>query len=264
MTLGTDRGRLLEEVNAYTVFANNGIYRPYMPILAIYRRNADGSKTLVWKYKTPKGVQVIAPQFAYLITSILSDTAAKVPAFGSFAYSLLGLPDGRPVASKTGTTSDFKDNLTMGYTPDLTAGVWVGNPNDTSMPGSTGISGAAPIWHDFMYTVLQNSPPQQFIQPTGIITATVARYAPAGSLPGLARNGYGVTDLFAAGTVPTTFDNPSQDVYSSSGPGAVTSGTTPLSPTTTAPSGSAPCNGGRYTYTTVIKNGKPVNVYTCL
>ncbi|MDB5057303.1 MAG: penicillin-binding protein [Chloroflexi bacterium] len=261
MTLGTDPGRLIDEVNGYAVFANNGIYRPYMPILAIYRRNADGSKTLVWKYKTPKGVQVIAPQFAYMITNILSDTAAKVPAFGSFAYSYLGLAD-RPVASKTGTTSDFKDNLTLGYTPDLVTGVWVGNPNNTSMPGSTGISGAAPAWHNFMYTVLQNSTPQQFIQPTGIVTATVSRYAPAGSLPGLSVNGNGVTDIFAAGTVPTTFDNPSQDVYGGSLKGSSTSGTTTT--TTTPPANGAYCNGGRYQYTTVIKNGQTLYQLHCL
>jgi membrane carboxypeptidase/penicillin-binding protein len=210
-------------------------------------------------------VQVIAPQFAYLITNILSDTAAKVPAFGSAAFDYLGLPD-RKVASKTGTTSDFKDNLTLGYTPDLVTGVWVGNPNDTPMLGSTGITGAAPAWHSFMYTVLQNSTPLPFIEPTGIITATVARYAPAGGLPGLALNGNGVTDIFAAGTVPTTFDNPSQDVYGGSvsigSPSSSSSGTT--STTTTPPTNGVPCHGGRYQYTTVVQNGQTVYKLLCL
>jgi membrane peptidoglycan carboxypeptidase len=261
MALGADEGRLIDETNAYAVFANNGIYRPYMPILEIDRVNADGTRTQVWKYKTPKGVQVIAPQFAYLITSILSDTAAKVPAFGSFAYSYLGLPD-RPVASKTGTTSDFKDNLTMGYTPDLVTGVWVGNPNDTPMYGSTGITGAAPAWHQFMYTVLQNTTPQQFVMPTGILTATVARFAPADSLPGLSTTGSGITDIFAAGTVPTTYDDPSQDVYTgrTGQPGAPKSTTT----TTTNPTTTTYCNGGRYRYTTVVKGGQTYYKVQCL
>ncbi len=260
MTLGTDPGRLLDEVNGYAVFANNGVYRPYMPILAIYKVQSDGSRKLVWKYKTPKGVQVIAPQFAYLITSVLSDTAAKVPAFGQYAYDYLGLGS-RPVASKTGTTSDYKDNLTLGYTPDVVTGVWVGNPDDSPMPGSTGITGAAPAWHEFMYNVTQNTPISQFIMPTGILTATVARYAPAGQEPGLASSGNGVTDLFAAGTVPTTLDNPSLDDYS----GSAQPGASPTaSPTTTSSStSSAPCGGGPYSITSTTKNGQTYVKLVC-
>ncbi|MDB5060088.1 MAG: penicillin-binding protein [Chloroflexi bacterium] len=258
LALGADPGRLIDEVNGYAVFANNGVYRPYMPLTAIYRRQPDGTRKLLWKYKPPKGEQVIAPQFSYLITNILSDTAAKVPAFGQAAYDYLGLPD-RPVASKTGTTSDFKDNLTLGYTPDLVAGVWVGNPNNTPMLGSTGITGAAPAWHEFMVNALHGTAPQQFIQPTGIITAMVARYAPAGSRPGLAASGNGVTDIFAAGTVPTTFDNPSHDVYSGHvqiAPSSTHSAPGTTVTTTTDPAASNPCNSSAYSYTTVTRNGQ--------
>ncbi|MGH2387178.1 MAG: transglycosylase domain-containing protein [Chloroflexota bacterium] len=259
--LGADEGRLIDEVNGYTTFANGGVYRPYMPIMAIYRRNPDNSKTLLWKYKAPKGVQVIPAQDAYLITNILADTAAKVPAFGDAAYSLLGLPY-RQLASKTGTTNDFKDNLTMGYTPNLVTGVWVGNPNDTAMQGTTGITGAAPIWHAYMSTMLQNMPVENFIQPPGIITATVSVYSPPGGLPGLATGGNGVTDIFAAGSVPRTFDQPSQDDYSAqpAQPGATpAASTTPGKATTTNPSG---CSGS-YTYTTTIVKGKTVYHYVC-
>ncbi len=257
-TLGADRGRLLEEVNGYTTFANGGIYRPYMPILAIYRRNADGSKTLLWQYHTPKGVQAVPAQDAYLINNILTDTAAKVPAFGDAAFSLLGLPY-RQVASKTGTTNDFKDNLTMGYTPNLVTGVWVGNPNDTPMYGTTGISGAAPIWHAYMSTMLQNAPTETFIQPPGIITAPVAVNSPAGGLPGLATSGYGITDIFAAGTVPHTFDVPSQDEFSSGSSTTPSSSATPGKGTSKNPSG---CPGA-YTFTTTVIQGKTVYHYTC-
>ncbi len=260
MTLGSGEGKLLDEVNGYAVFANNGVYRPYMPILAIYRVQADGSRKLVWKYSAPKGVQVIAPQFAYLITSILSDVQAKTPAFGQAAYEYLGLGN-RPVASKTGTTSDFKDNLTLGYTPDVVTGVWVGNPDDSAMYGSTGITGAAPAWHEFMYDITQNTPISQFIMPTGMITATVARYAPAGQEPGLALGGSGVTDIFAPGTVPTTLDNPSLDDYS----GSTQPGATPtVAPTTTAnSSSSAPCGGGPYSITSTTKNGQTHVTLVC-
>ncbi len=272
-TLGADAGRLLEEVNGYTTFANGGVYRPYMPIEAIYRRNADGSKTLLWQYKAPKGVQVIPAQDAYLITNILYDTAAKVPAFGDAAFSLLGIPY-RQVASKTGTTNDFKDNLTMGYTPNLVTGVWVGNPNDTAMQGTTGITGAAPIWHAYMSTMLQNAPIKNFIQPPGIITATVSVYSPAGGLPGLASSGSGVTDIFAAGEVPRTFDQPSQDDFSaaptavpatpgpSTTPGAATTPGAGTTPGATPAKNASGCPGG-YTYTTTVVNGKTVYHYTC-
>jgi len=260
MTLGTDEGKLLDEVNGYSVFANNGVYRPYMPILAIYKVQPDGSRKLVWKYKTPKGVQVIAPQFAYLITNILSDIPAKEPAFGSAAEEYLGLGD-RPVASKTGTTSDFKDNLTLGYTPDVVTGVWVGNPDDSPMPNSTGITGAAPAWHEFMYDVTQNTPISQFVQPTGIVTATVARYSPAGQEPGLALNGNGVTDIFAAGTVPTTVDNASLDDYSGSAQAGAASPT--AAPATTGASTSAPCGGGQYSITSTIVNGQTYEQLVC-
>jgi len=216
---------------------------------------ADGTRKLVWKYKAPKGVQVIAPQFAYQITSILSDTKAKEPAFGAFAEEYLGLGD-RPVASKTGTTSDFKDNLTLGYTPEVVAGVWVGNPDDSPMNNSTGVTGAAPAWHEFMYNVYNVTPPiliSQFIMPTGIITATVARFAPTGQEPGLTYSN-GVTDIFAAGTVPTHFDIPAQDDYS----GSVQPGAAPTAaPTTTAGSaGTAPCGGGKYSITSTTVNGQ--------
>lgn len=260
--LGTDEGRLLEEVNAYTVFANNGTYRPYMPIMAIYRRLSGGGLKQIWQYHTPQGVQVLAPQFAYQITSILSDTAAKVPAFGQAAFDLLGLPD-RPLAAKTGTTSDFKDNLTLGYTPNLTVGVWVGNPDNTPMYNSTGITGAAPIFHEFVQKISATLPPMQFIMPTGIITATVARYAPLNGLPGISASG--VTDIFAAGTVPNSYDQPSQDVVNGK-PGQATdaSGNPSTGTDPAATGGAAACHGGRYTYQTVIVKGKTQYQFTCV
>jgi len=259
--LGTDSGRLLEEVNAYTVFDNNGTYRPYMPIMAIYRRLPGGGLKQVWQYRTPQGVQVLAPQFAYQITSILSDTAAKVPAFGQAAFDLLGLAD-RALAAKTGTTSDFKDNLTLGYTPNLAVGVWVGNPNDTPMIDSTGITGAAPIFHEFVQRISATLPLEQFTMPTGIITATVARYAPLNGLPGIASNG--VTDIFAAGTVPNGYDQPSLDVINGKPGQATGTAGNPNAATDPAAGGAAACHGGRYTYQTVIVNGKTQYQFTCV
>ena len=84
-----------------------------------------------------------------------------MPAFGQAVYEYLSLSD-RPVASKTGVMVDFKDNLTLGYTPDLVAGVCVGNPDGTQMSGVTGISGAAPAWHEFMVAAQKAVTPRMF------------------------------------------------------------------------------------------------------
>ena len=88
---------------------------------------------------------------------------------------------GRPAAAKTGTTTDWRDNWTLGYTPDLTVGVWVGNADNTPMKGVSGISGAGPIWHDFMRTVLRERPPLAFTQPEGLVRVEVC--ADSGLLP---------------------------------------------------------------------------------
>ena len=88
---------------------------------------------------------------------------------------------GRPAAAKTGTTTDWRDNWTLGYTPDLTVGVWVGNADNTPMKGVSGISGAGPIWHDFMVSVLRDRPPLDFTQPDGLVRVEVC--ADSGLLP---------------------------------------------------------------------------------
>ena len=107
----------------------------------------------------------ISPQIAYLITSILSDDLARIPAFGE--DSVLNLS--RPAAAKTGTTTDFRDNWTLGYTPDLAVGVWAGNANNAPMYRVTGITGAGPIWHDFMEEALRGMPEKKFARPDGIV-----------------------------------------------------------------------------------------------
>ncbi len=104
--------------------------------------------------------QAFDPQHVYLITSILSDVAARRLMFGS-AEKVMTLPD-RPVAVKTGTTNDYRDAWTMGYTPDLAVGVWVGNADYTAMQRLAGSLGAAPIWHDVMVRGLQGVAPSQF------------------------------------------------------------------------------------------------------
>ena len=98
--------------------------------------------------RVPLTERVLAPEIAYLMTSILSDRVAREPGFGQ-VRELLDLAD-RPAAVKTGTTENTRDALTVGFTPQLAAGVWVGNADGTPMDDVTGVRGAGPIWQRFM------------------------------------------------------------------------------------------------------------------
>jgi membrane peptidoglycan carboxypeptidase len=148
LTLGGGEVSLLEFTGAYAVYANGGTRLPSYAISRIL----DYSGNIVYDYQPPAGDQVVRPEHAYLISSILADNEARTPMFGS--NSVLALPF--QVAAKTGTTNDFRDNWTLGYTPDLAVGVWVGNPDYTPMVNTTGLTGAAPIWAEFMQTAVQN------------------------------------------------------------------------------------------------------------
>jgi membrane peptidoglycan carboxypeptidase len=178
---------------AYSVFANEGKRVPPVAILRI----EDAAGRIIEEYRPPAGEQVISPQHAYLITDILSDNKARAGAFGPNSSLKLS----RPAAAKTGTTDDWRDSWTMGYTPELVAGVWVGNADNTPMKQVTGSSGAGPIWHNFMERALGDQPASQFARPDGIDAIEIS--TDAGSLPGEAcppdrRR----TEIFAAGQGP--------------------------------------------------------------
>jgi hypothetical protein len=94
--------------------------------------------------------QAVSPGAAFLVTDILSDNVARKPMFGENSPLKLS----RPAAAKTGTTTDFRDNWTIGFTRYLTTGVWAGNSDGHPMKNTSGLTGAAPIWHDFMEAVI--------------------------------------------------------------------------------------------------------------
>ncbi len=201
LTLGGGEVRLLELTAAYAAFANGG--HRVDPIAIRRIEDADGNVIRVW---TPRaGAPVLSPQVAYLITDILSDPEARMLTFGD--SSILRLT--RPAAVKTGTTTDWRDNWTIGYTPDLVTGVWVGNPDNTPMVGVSGVTGAAPIWHDFMELALRGRPARPFIRPDGLVEVEIC--ADSGLLP---------TDLcprrqrewFIVGTQPTRPDDMHQRI----------------------------------------------------
>jgi membrane carboxypeptidase/penicillin-binding protein PbpC len=196
LTLGGGEVRLLDMVLAYSVFANGG--RKVDPVAVLQVSDAQG-RTLYTITPQP-GERVLDPRVAYLITNILGDNKARAPAFSE--YSVLRL--NRPAAAKTGTTTDWRDNWTIGYTSDLVTGVWVGNADNTPMERVSGVAGAGPIWHDFMQAALKGKPIQDFARPDGLIDLDVC--ATSGLLPTLYCP-YTRREVFIAGTQPTQPDN---------------------------------------------------------
>lgn len=168
ITLGGGDVSLLELTGAYAVYANGGRRIPSVAILKI----EDYQGNVIYEYQPPTGDQVVRAEHAYLINSILSDNEARRWMFG--ANSVLNLPF--QVAAKTGTTNDFRDNWTLGYTPDIAIGVWVGNADYTPMVNTTGLTGAAPIWAEMMqYTIqrLTGGNPTPFLRPAGIVDKVI-------------------------------------------------------------------------------------------
>jgi len=99
-----------------------------------------------------------------MLTNIMSDNPARLPEFPAGGPLQLS----RPAAAKTGTTNDFRDNWTIGYTPQIVTAVWVGNNDHSPMENVDGITGAAPIWHDYMEMANKDLPVSNFAPPAGI------------------------------------------------------------------------------------------------
>ncbi len=174
LTLGGGEVTLLELTSAYGVFANDGKrIEPYA-----ISRIEDHEGNAIFQAESPVARQVISAEHAYLMTSILSDAEARAPMFG--ANSILNLAF--PAAAKTGTTNDYRDNWTIGYTPNLVTGVWVGNADNSAMVNTSGVTGAAPIWNQFMSQAipyLTNNAPLNFVMPGGIVEREICVYSGA-------------------------------------------------------------------------------------
>jgi 1A family penicillin-binding protein len=200
LTLGGGDVTLLELTGAYAVFANQGMRVPPTPFLKI--TDPTGKVLYDLKANPPKGTQVVDPRYAYQITSILSDANARAPAFGTGGVLKLS----RPAAVKTGTTNDWRDNWTLGYTPDLVTGVWVGNSNNSEMEHISGVTGAGPLWHNFMERVLAGTPVHDFLVPPGMVRIEVCNES--GLLPtDLCPPDHRHSEIFLAEQAPTQFDN---------------------------------------------------------
>ena len=194
--LGGGETPLLELTGAYQALANGGVRVPVRSVLRV----EDAAGRVLWQPPVEPPVRVWSAEAAWLVTDILSDNEARSPAFG--ANSALRV--NRPAAAKTGTTSDFRDNWTVGYTPDVVVGVWTGNADNHAMRDVSGITGAAPIWHDIVEDALVGRPPRNFPRPAGLVQAEVC--LPSGLQPteACARRRL---EWFKAGTIPSAPDD---------------------------------------------------------
>ncbi len=215
LALGGGEVSPLQLTNAYATMANLGKYIEATPIVRITKsdgttfkdqktgKEVDNSKTV------PQGQQIMDPGNAFLMTSVLTDNKARTPIFG--ASSPLILRD-RPVAAKTGTTNDFRDGWTVGYSTQVAVGVWVGNNDNHPMRNVDGVENAGPIWNEFMRLIHDHEKaPQLLVGPDGNLPAKDF-YRPASVVDGEScaatghkpvKYGSNVKDLFVKGKEPT-------------------------------------------------------------
>lgn len=199
LVLGAGEVKLVEMVHAYSVFANNGNKMPLTSILKMVDKEKKTIIDITSENRT--GDQVIDPQVAFLMQDVMSDIPTKSVVFGNS----LTIP-GHQVGSKTGTTQSFKDAWAIGYTPQIAAGVWVGNNDGTEMKkGADGSVVAAPIWRAFMNKFLSDKPNEPFVAPSNVSQVTVAKLST--KLPNPNCTSDTVTDWFASWNKPTEQDS---------------------------------------------------------
>ena len=171
LTLGGAEVKMVDMATAFGVFANSGYRIDLHPILKI----TDKTGKVLEKYTPPLspifGKKVLPDGVAFIISDILADNNARLLEFGD--NSELKIPE-QTVSVKTGTTNDFRDNWTIGYTPSVLVAAWVGNDDNTQMSGLvSGITGAAPIWNDIMSHLLKGKSPEPLSRPPDIIQKNV-------------------------------------------------------------------------------------------
>lgn len=194
LALGSLSVSPLEITTAFSVFANEGVRMKPVAIRYI----TDHKGEVIW-YNKPDGTHVISPQTAFLVTSMLKDVVRYGTGWRARAL-------GRPVAGKTGTTNEYRDAWFIGYTPELTVGVWVGFDDMRPLGrGETGSRAASPIWVSFMKEVLSGKETETFRIPEGIITAEIDPYT------GLLATGKTekMVEFFKDGTAPKGYSKPS-------------------------------------------------------
>jgi len=164
LTLGANEVSLLELANAYATIARGGVFRQTYVISKV----TNSRKRVIFEHIPSVGEQRLGSygeQVAFLISDILADPIARMPGFGEKNYLTMS----RPAAVKTGTTTDWHDVWTVGYTPSYTVGVWMGNNDNTAMNRISSATGAAPVWNQFLEEFLKDKPVEEFAKPKGIV-----------------------------------------------------------------------------------------------
>jgi len=190
IALGDGEVTLLELASAYSALARGGEWR--RPVIVRAVSDASGDPVAL---SQPTARRILGPQTAYLVTSILSDPAARAPAFGD---ARVFDPD-FPLAVKTGTSHDYRDNWAVGYTTDVTVAVWVGNFDGKPMGNISGITGAGPLLREVIELATSGRDPAPFPRPPGVTDRRVCSLS--GALPGPACS-YTHEEVFVAGTEP--------------------------------------------------------------
>lgn len=194
LTLGGREVLLLDLTSSFGVFGNQGRRQDPVSILKV----TDSKGKVLYEYKESEGVKVLDEGISFVISDILSDNGARTAAFGS--NSVLNIP-GKTVSVKTGTTDEKKDNWTIGFTPSVVTGVWVGNNNNEPMNQaiSSGVTGASPIWQKIMTAALKGKPNERPKQPDSVIQTDID-----GLLGGKPKDGSPTRkEYFVKGTDPT-------------------------------------------------------------
>jgi membrane peptidoglycan carboxypeptidase len=208
LTLGGGEVKLIDMVYAFSVFANGGMmygipipeerqemgFRELDPVSI--KRVDDRDGNTIWEYDQPDARRILDPKLAYLMNNILSDNNARSWAFG--VNNKLFLED-RPVAAKTGTTDQWHDCWTVGYTPQIATGVWMGNTDNSPMKGVPGSYGAAYVWNDVMRAAHEGLPVKPFERPDGLVeeyVCAISGLLPTEDCPNV------VKEIFIAGTEP--------------------------------------------------------------
>ncbi len=197
LTLGGGEVRLIDMAGAFNVIANYGTRFDYSTVLEV----KDGNGNLIEEWRRPREEFVLGArgrEHAYQVIDILKDADARLPGFGE--STVLELPF--EAAVKTGTTRNFKDNWTIGFSPELLTAVWVGNADASAMENISGITGAAPIWSDFMKEA--GGAGGSFEVPSGIVETEICEVS--GKLPtDLCEKR--VFEIFARGDEPKELDD---------------------------------------------------------
>ncbi len=203
LALGSGEVTLWELARAYQILARQG-----QPLRGSQKSKVKSQKSIITTLlqapiQNPKS-KIQNPETWSLITDMLSDRHARAQAFG--VDSILNLPF--PAAVKTGTSSNFRDTWTVGFTTDYTVATWVGNFNGEPMRQVSGVIGAAPLWHRIMLRLHEGSPPTPFPSPPGMVKRPVCALSglkPTPACPSVVQEYFYPEDLRDYDTHPDTF-----------------------------------------------------------